>query len=93
MINQFSNIKKCSVDNAIITNGSNKASGIGTGGIVGARNNIGKVNITTHQMQIYNNPILNINKLSNSTYNSLVKLIYDNTHRSMKKTGKKLNYV
>ena len=54
---------------------------------------IGKVNITTHQMQIYNNPILNINKLSNSTYNSLVKLIYDNTHRSMKKTGKKLNYV
>ena len=54
---------------------------------------IGKVNITTHQMQIYNNPILNINKLSNSTYNSLVKLIYDNTHRSMKKIGKKLNYV
>lgn len=54
---------------------------------------IGKVNITTYQMQIYNNPILNINKLSNSTYNSLVKLIYDNTHRSMKKTGKKLNYV
>ena len=49
---------------------------------------IGEVNITTHQMQIYNNPILDINRLCNNTYNSLVKLIYDNTRRNKKRIKK-----
>ena len=34
----------------------------------------GEVDITTHQMLVYNNPLINPNKLANSTYNSLVKL-------------------
>ena len=34
----------------------------------------GEVDIITHQMMIYNNPLINPNKLANPTYNSLVKL-------------------
>jgi hypothetical protein len=34
----------------------------------------GEVDIITHQMLIYNNPLINPNKLANPTYNSLVKL-------------------
>ena len=33
-----------------------------------------EVDIITHQMMIYNNPLINPNKLSNTTYNSLVRL-------------------
>ena len=33
-------------------------------------------------MKIYNNPHLDTNKLCNNTYNSLVKLIYENNHNS-----------
>ena len=34
----------------------------------------GEIDIITHQMMIYNNPLINPNKLANPTYNSLVKL-------------------
>ena len=43
---------------------------------------IDEVNTISHQMKIYNNPNLDINKLSNNRYNSLVKLIYDSTRNS-----------
>ena len=33
-----------------------------------------EVDITTHQMYIYNNPLINLDKLTNQTYNSLVGL-------------------
>ena len=33
-----------------------------------------EIDITTHQMYIYNNPLINSNKLANQTYNSLVDL-------------------
>ena len=38
----------------------------------------GEVDIITHQMMIYNNPLINPNKLANPTYNSLVKLAISN---------------
>ena len=34
----------------------------------------GEVDVVTHQMLIYNNPLINPNKLAKPTYNSLVKL-------------------
>ena len=46
---------------------------------------LGEVNIISHQMKIFNNPHLDTNKLCNDTYNSLVKLIIDNTYRKNKK--------
>ena len=46
---------------------------------------IGKVDIISNQMNIYNNPLLDTNKLCNNTYNSLVKLIYNNTRKKNKK--------
>ena len=46
---------------------------------------IGKVDIISNQMNIYNNPLLDTNKLCNNTYNSLVKLIYNNTRKNNKK--------
>ena len=42
---------------------------------------IGEVDVISNQMKIYNNPHLDTNKLCNSTYNSLVKLIYENTEK------------
>ena len=38
------------------------------------RKRIGEVDIITHQMLIYNNPLVNPDKLAEPTYNSLVKL-------------------
>ena len=38
----------------------------------------GEVDIITHQMMIYNNPLINSNKLANPTYNSLVQLAINN---------------
>ena len=38
------------------------------------RKRTGEVDIITHQMLIYNNPLINPNKLADPTYNSLVKL-------------------
>lgn len=38
----------------------------------------GEVDIITHQMMIYNNPLINPNKLANPTYNSLVQLAINN---------------
>ena len=38
------------------------------------RKRTGEVDIITHQMLVYNNPLINPNKLANPTYNSLVKL-------------------
>lgn len=38
----------------------------------------GEVDIITHQMMIYNNPLINPNKLANPTYNSLVQLAISN---------------
>ena len=38
------------------------------------RKRTGEVDIVTHQMLIYNNPLINPNKLAKPTYNSLVKL-------------------
>ena len=46
---------------------------------------IGEVNVISHQMKIYNNPHLDTNKLCNNTYNSLVKLIYENTDKKMQR--------
>ena len=38
----------------------------------------GELDIITHQMLIYNNPLINPNKLANPTYNSLVQLAISN---------------
>ena len=46
---------------------------------------IGEVDIISNQMKIYNNPHLDTNKLCDNTYNSLVKLIYENTEKNNKK--------
>ena len=46
---------------------------------------IGEVDIMSNQMKIYNNPHLDTNKLCDNTYNSLVKLIYENTEKNNKK--------
>ena len=42
---------------------------------------ISEVDVISHQMRIYNNPHLDTNKLCDNTYNSLVKLIYENTDK------------
>ena len=42
----------------------------------------GEVDTITHQMLIYNNPLINPNKLANPTYNSLVKLAISNQNKS-----------
>ena len=46
-----------------------------------------EVDIITHQMMIYNNPLINPNKLSNTTYNSLVRLAMStqNIHKKAKR--------
>ena len=50
---------------------------------------IREVDNIAYQMNIYNNPNIDVNKLCNNTYNSLVKLIYSNTKRnSNRRTGK-----
>ena len=49
---------------------------------------IGEVDTIFYQMKIYNNPHINMNKLSNNTYNFLNKLIYDNTEKNVKKRAK-----
>ena len=48
----------------------------------------GDVAIMNHQMKIYNNPHINVNQLSDNTYNFLVKLIQDNPDKSVKKRAK-----
>ena len=47
----------------------------------------GEVDIITHQMLIYNNPLINPNKLANPTYNSLVNLAIStqNTYKNEKR--------
>ena len=47
----------------------------------------GEVDVITHQMLIYNNPIINPDKLADPTYNSLVKLAISsqNVHKSEKR--------
>ena len=47
----------------------------------------GEVDIITHQMMIYNNPLINPNKLANPTYNSLVQLAISN--RNLHKKDKR----
>ena len=42
---------------------------------------INDVDTISHQMKIYNNPILDPNKLSNTTYNSLVKLMLNDSNK------------
>ena len=49
---------------------------------------IGEVDTILYQMKIYNNPHINVNKLSNNTYNFLVKLVQDNTEKNGKKRAK-----
>ena len=49
---------------------------------------IGEVDVISHQMKIYNNPKIDINKLCDNTYNSLVKLIYNGTKRNNISSGK-----
>ena len=51
----------------------------------------GEVDITTHQMLVYNNPLINPNKLANPTYNSLVKLAIS-TQNMNKKNEKKFKH-
>ena len=46
---------------------------------------MGEVDNLFYQMKIYNNPHINVNKLSNNTYNFLVKLVQDNTEKNGKK--------
>ena len=46
---------------------------------------MGEVDNIFYQMKIYNNPHINVNKLSNNTYNFLVKLVQDNTEKNGKK--------
>jgi hypothetical protein len=47
----------------------------------------GEVDIITHQMMIYNNPLINPDKLANPTYNSLVQLAISsqNLHKKDKR--------
>ena len=40
-----------------------------------------EVDILTHQMYIYNNPLINPDKLANQTYNSLVGLAVKKYHK------------
>ena len=50
---------------------------------------IREVDNIAYQMNIYNNPNIDVNRLCNNTYNSLVKLIYSSTKRnSNRRTGK-----
>ena len=49
---------------------------------------IGEVNIISKQINIYNNPNIDPNKLCDNTYNSLVKLIYNSTKRNNMMSGK-----
>ena len=49
---------------------------------------IGEVNIISHQINIYNNPNIDPNKLCDNTYNSLVKLINNSTKRNNMRSGK-----
>ena len=57
---------------------------------------INDVDTISHQMKIYNNPILDPNRLNNDTYNSLVKLMLNDSSKSKinikssKNKGKKL---
>ena len=51
---------------------------------------INDVDTISYQMKIYNNPLLDPNKLSNSTYNSLVKLMLNDSNKNNVK-GKKKN--
>ena len=50
-----------------------------------------EVDNTTQQMLLYNNPLINPNKLAKHTYNSLIKLVIDNNSNSKNeyKTDKK----
>ena len=48
------------------------------------RKRTGEVDIITHQMMIYNNPLINPNKLANPTYNSLVSLAISAQNRFKK---------
>ena len=52
------------------------------------RKRTGEVDIVTHQMLIYNNPMINPNKLAKSTYNSLVKLAIST--QNMRKNDKNI---
>ena len=52
------------------------------------RKRIEQVNEITKQINIYNNPNIDTNQLCDDTYNSLVKIIYNNTKKNRKKSGK-----
>ena len=54
---------------------------------------INDVDTISHQMKIYNNPILDPNKLSNNTYNSLVKLMLKDKNKNNKKEMYKNNNI
>ena len=43
---------------------------------------INDVDTISHQMKIYNNPILDPNKLNKDTYNSLVKLMLNDNNKN-----------
>jgi hypothetical protein len=55
------------------------------------RKRTGEVDIITHQMLIYNNPLINPNKLSNPTYNSLVKLAISTQNKYKKEKDFKVS--